>query len=63
MTWKIVQSIIDQINNHPNANGIKKLLYYKLSIELGSDRCTPDLSGHTASTPDMVDFTEGIDAG
>jgi hypothetical protein len=39
MSGKIVDSILQQINRSPDAARIKKLLFYRLEIELNASRC------------------------
>lgn len=56
--WKIVNSIIDQIDSQPNSEEIRKLLYYKLMMGMSFERFDKVIK-REASTPDMVDFTGG----
>ncbi len=40
MVAQIVNNILTQINNQPNGQQIKKLLFLKLEAELNASRCS-----------------------
>lgn len=61
MIGKIVDQVLAQVNQHPRADAVKRLLLLRLEMELGSRR---GVIGEIDKTPppDVYDLTGGFNA-
>jgi hypothetical protein len=59
MIGKIVDQVIGQVNQHPRADSIKRLLLMRLEMEMGGRRGTIGEIDKTP-IPDVYDLTGGF---